>query len=167
VHILSEAWAIVSLGGYEYLKAYLTSGKNISSTRGAVAVLPARLLEEISDRYLVARTRFVELDQESIKSFRRLLAFRNVFDTFEALPTKLYFGYGSKTLHADAEDYTQADMDAIAKSMSSTETEFARVKRQLDIALENDLRRLDKARGKAELSRKLVKAYDQPEEEQQ
>src|SRR5437773_5408764 len=23
VHILSEAWAIVSLGGYEYLKAYL------------------------------------------------------------------------------------------------------------------------------------------------
>src|SRR5439155_27362305 len=91
VHIGLEAWAIVTLGGVEYLKAYITSGKNISQAKGGVAILPARLLEEISDRYLVARTRFVELDQDSIKNLRRLLAFRNVLDTFEALPSKLYF----------------------------------------------------------------------------
>lgn len=151
-------WAIVPVGGFQYLKAFLAP-KNFTQGRGKVAIMPARLLEAMGSRFHVGRVQLVELELNALKGLYQIQSFRRVFESFERFPTKLYLGIGSETLHPDSVDLKRADIINMAQAFSAGEKELRRVYRDLDVKLAQDLRKLERAQAKSDISKKITQAF--------
>lgn len=152
-------WVVVPVGGFQYLKAYLAP-KNFTQGRGHIVIMPARLLEIMGSRFNIGRVQLVELELNAIRELYKIGGFRRVFNSFEHFPTKLYLGIASKTLHTDAEDLKRANISGLGKILEDQEAELGRAARQLDIKLDDDLSKLERAKTKGEISRKIAQAFD-------
>ena len=161
-------WAVLKVGGWEYVKAFLHQ-KNFTTNRGPVVVMPAQLLEQTGgSRFLIGEVQLVEAEEEAIRLlYEGHIEFRRLFDSFESVPTKLYFGYGSRTAHEDAEHFIRADIPHIAGQYQMTAEEFGRKVREQAKKLNEDLTKLDRAQAKKDISRKLTQAFDTRQGEEQ
>ena len=159
-------WAVIPVGGFQYLKAYLY-GKNFNQTKGPLAIMPARLLEAMGSRFHIGRVQLVELEQDALKELYKLHSFRRVFDALDHFPTKLYLGIASKTLHADSEDLKRANVGGFGKLLEENEEHLARAARQLDIKLDDDLSKLERAKLKGEIAKKVSQAFDREKQQAQ
>ena len=155
IRIVSDGkmhWVIIPVGGFQYLKAFIAP-KNFGPGRGHIVLMPARLLEIVGSRFHIGRVQLIELEQNAIRHLYRIQGFRRVFDSFERFPTKLYLGVGSETLHPDSVDLKRADIASMAQALSTGEKELRRVNRDLDVKLAQDLRKLERARSKIEVTK--------------